>query len=126
EIQDEILIKIPLEDCEVELKLNSEQYKAFLKILDCIQNGKGVIFLIDESTETGKIFLYLSALCLSGFAELLCKAQLFLCDEPPTAKPWAIENVDKLLKVVMKNDKNFVKKTTIYQIIFANLMKPYF
>ncbi|KAI3452431.1 hypothetical protein Pfo_009095 [Paulownia fortunei] len=56
-IQDEILIKIPLEDYEVELKLNSEQYKAFLKILDYIQKGKGVIFLIDESTEIGKIFL---------------------------------------------------------------------
>ncbi|KAI3453613.1 hypothetical protein Pfo_010276 [Paulownia fortunei] len=58
EIQDEMLTKILLEDYEVELKLNTKQYKVFLKVLDCIQKGKGVSFFIDESSETGKTFLY--------------------------------------------------------------------
>ncbi|KAI3453482.1 hypothetical protein Pfo_010145 [Paulownia fortunei] len=79
-----------------------------------------VSFFIDESSETSKIFLYcalfahlrsknlialaslqmnqVSALCPSGFAKLLCKAQLFL----------------------------FIPRVIIYQNISANLIKLYF
>ncbi|XP_012837726.1 PREDICTED: uncharacterized protein LOC105958267 [Erythranthe guttata] len=42
EIEDEMSIVIPEEDLEAELKLNSEQHKAFLTILDC---GTGKTFL---------------------------------------------------------------------------------
>ncbi|KAI3453496.1 hypothetical protein Pfo_010159 [Paulownia fortunei] len=46
-IQDEMLIKIPLEDYEVELKLNPKQYKVFFKGIRLYTKG-----------ESGKTFLY--------------------------------------------------------------------
>ncbi|KAK4384546.1 hypothetical protein Sango_3050000, partial [Sesamum angolense] len=46
----------------------------------------------------------------SGAAELLRRSKLFLWDEAPMAKRWAIENVDKLLKVVMEMIKISVEK----------------
>ncbi|KAK4397568.1 hypothetical protein Sango_1593400 [Sesamum angolense] len=78
----------------------------------------------------------------SGAAELLRRSKLFLWDEAPMAKRWAIENVDKLLKVVMGNDQDFggkvvvfggdfrqvlpvVPKATIHQTISASLVRSY-
>ncbi|XP_057778382.1 uncharacterized protein LOC130997139 [Salvia miltiorrhiza] len=75
-------------------------------------------------------------------AELLRRAQLIIWDEAPMAKKWAIENVDKLLKDVMGNDKDFggkvivfggdfrqvlpvVPKATVYQTILASLVNSY-
>lgn len=78
----------------------------------------------------------------SGAAELLRGSQLIIWDEAPMAKKWAIENVDKLLKDIMGNDKDFggkvvvfggdfrqvlpvVPKATIHQTISASLVKSY-
>ncbi|KAK4394705.1 ATP-dependent DNA helicase RRM3 [Sesamum angolense] len=78
----------------------------------------------------------------SGAAELLRRSKLFIWDEAPMAKRWAIENVDKLLKDVMGNDQDFggkvvvfggdfrqvlpvVPKATIHQTISASLVRSY-
>ncbi|KAI3443869.1 hypothetical protein Pfo_000534 [Paulownia fortunei] len=78
----------------------------------------------------------------SRVAQLLHKPQLFLLDETPMTKTIAIKNIDKLLKDVMENDEDFggkmvvfcedirqvltvVPKVTIYQTIFASLVKLY-
>ncbi|KAK4380987.1 hypothetical protein Sango_3011500 [Sesamum angolense] len=160
EIQDEMLIQIPLEDYEPELKLNLEQHKAFSIIIDTIQKEKSGIFFIDGLGGTGKTFLYRALLAhlrskklitiatafsrvarnnarrknsafrfkipidanessectmskQSGAAELLRRSKLFLWDEAPMAKRWAIENVDKLLKDVKGNDQDFGGKVVV-------------
>ncbi|KAL0391998.1 UNVERIFIED_CONTAM: hypothetical protein Sradi_2422600 [Sesamum radiatum] len=82
-----------------------------------------------------------NALCpsKSGAAELLRRSKLFIWDEAPMAKRWAIENVDKLLKDVMGNDQfrwkvvvfggdfrqvlPVVPKATIHQTISASLVR---
>ncbi|KAI3470148.1 hypothetical protein Pfo_026811 [Paulownia fortunei] len=169
EIQDEISIEIPPEDYETELKLNSEQHKSFSMILNCIQKGgTGKTFLysillahlksknlIALATATSGVAAAImlgrrtahsrfkipidanaSSECTiskqSGAAELIS----------PMTKRWAIENVDKLLKDITGNDKDFGRKVivfygdfrqvflvipraTIYQTIFASLVKSY-
>ncbi|KAL0369051.1 UNVERIFIED_CONTAM: hypothetical protein Scaly_1124000 [Sesamum calycinum] len=78
----------------------------------------------------------------SGAAELLRRSKLFIWDETPMAKRWAIENIDKLLKDVMGNDQDFggkvvvfggdfrqvspvVPKATIHQTISKSLVRSY-
>ncbi|KAL0302114.1 UNVERIFIED_CONTAM: hypothetical protein Scaly_3043800, partial [Sesamum calycinum] len=46
-------------------------------------------------------------------AELLRRSKLFIWDETPMAKRWAIENIDKLLKDVMGNDQDFGGKVVV-------------
>ncbi|KAL7114938.1 hypothetical protein ACP275_04G152500 [Erythranthe tilingii] len=76
----------------------------------------------------------------SGVAELLRRTTLFIWDEAPMAKRWAIENVNKCFQDIMGNNEDFggkvmvfggdfrqvlpvVPRGTIHQTILASLVK---
>ncbi|KAL0294955.1 UNVERIFIED_CONTAM: hypothetical protein Sradi_6859000 [Sesamum radiatum] len=154
EIQDEMSIQIPPEDYEAERK--TFLYRALLahlrskKLIAIATATSGVAAAIMPGGRTAHSRFKIpidaneSSECTmskqSGAAELLRQSKLFLWDEAPMAKRWAIENVDKLLKDVMGNDQDFggkvvvfggdfrqvlpvVPKATIHQTISASLVR---
>ncbi|KAI3453386.1 hypothetical protein Pfo_010049 [Paulownia fortunei] len=67
-----------------------------------------------------------SALCPHGVAELLCKAKLFLWDEPLMKMIRIFCGKVIVFYVDFRQVLQVVLKTTIYQTISASLMKSYF
>ncbi|KAI3472343.1 hypothetical protein Pfo_029486, partial [Paulownia fortunei] len=134
EMQDKMSIEITSEDYEIELKLNSEQYKTFSIILDCIQKGNEKTSLhrallthlitknqIALATMTSIVTTSIMSMG-DGAAELFCKEELNLWEESPMAN-FVEKLVDfagdfwQILLVVIR--------AIIYQTISASLLKSY-
>lgn len=62
--RDEMAVNILPDDLSAKFNLNTEQYNAFLTMLDRVQNEASVVFSINDPGGTGKIYLYRAMLVI--------------------------------------------------------------